>query len=99
MHQGALCGMLRGASSRGYKQRKGRRTVVRQGHLIAVVGTFVIGCVVLLIVVGCSSGVRSEAPQDGKGHTEATKKEQGHSPEAIASEEARCEGTRTKRRW
>ena len=28
--------------------------MVRQGHLIAVVGTFLIGCAVLLIVVGCA---------------------------------------------
>ena len=43
-----------------------------------------IGCAVVLMVVGCA-GVRSEAPQ---------KEEQGHT-EATASEEARCEGTRT----
>ena len=58
--------------------------MVRQGHLIAMVGAFLIGCAVLLIVVGCA-GVGSEAPQ----------KEQTHSPKATASEEARCEGTRT----
>jgi hypothetical protein len=70
--------------------------VVRQTHLIAVVGTFLVGCVVLL-VVGCA-GVRSEAPQKEQGHTEATK-EQARSGGA-ASEEARCEGTRTiKRKW
>ena len=57
--------------------------MVRQAHLIAVVGIFLIGCAVLL-VVGCA-GVGSEAPQ----------KEQARSPEATASEEARCEGTRT----
>jgi len=60
--------------------------VVRRVRLIAVVGTFLIGCVVLLVLVGCA-GVRSEA----------TKQEQGRSPEATASEEARCEGTRTVR--
>jgi hypothetical protein len=57
--------------------------MLRQGRLIAVV-TFLIGCAVLL-TVGCS-GTRSEAPN---------KKEQASSPEATASEEARCEGTRT----
>jgi hypothetical protein len=68
--------------------------VVRQGHLIAAIGTFVIGCAVLL-AVGCA-GVRSEDPQEEQqGHTVATKKEQTRSPEATASEEARCEGTRT----
>jgi hypothetical protein len=60
--------------------------VIRQGHLIAVVGTYLFGCVVLLLVGGCA-GVRSEAPQkEGQGHTEAT-----------ASEEARCSQTRTFR--
>jgi len=63
-------------------------------HLIAVLGTFVIGSAVLLLVVSCA-GTSSEAPQEGQGHTEATNKEQTHSPEATASEEARCEGTRT----
>ena len=55
-------------------------TVVRQTHLIAVVGAFLIA----VVVVGCA-GLRSEAPQE---------EEQGHT-EATASEEARCEGTRT----
>jgi hypothetical protein len=94
MRQGSLCGMLRGASSKEHMQREGGCVVVRQGHLIAVVGTFVIGCAVLLLVVGCS-GTRSEAPQEGKGHTEATKKEQTRSPEATASEEVQCDRART----
>jgi RTX calcium-binding nonapeptide repeat (4 copies) len=52
------------------------------------------GCAVLLMVVGCA-GVRSEAPQkEEQGHTESTK-EQTRSPEATASEEARCSQTRT----
>ena len=72
-------------------QREGGCTVVRQGHLIAVVGIFLIGCAVLLLVVGCAV-TRSEAPKEGQGHTEATMKEQGRSPQATASEEARCEG-------
>jgi len=42
-------------------------------------------CCGLLLVVGCS-GTRSET---------SNKKEQGSSPEATASEEARCQGTRT----
>jgi len=64
-----------------------------------VVGTFLIGCAVLLLVVSCA-GTSSEAPQEkGKGHTEATKKDQTRSSEATASEEqARCEGTRTHRK-
>jgi hypothetical protein len=66
--------------------------VVRQAHLIAVVGTFLIGCAVLLLVVGCAA-TRSDSPKKGQGHTEATK-EQTRSAKA-ASEDARCEGTRT----
>jgi hypothetical protein len=57
-----------------------------------VVVAFVIGCAVLLIVIGCS-GTSSEGPRE-QGDAEATK-EQTRSPEATASEEARCEGTRT----
>jgi Ca2+-binding RTX toxin-like protein len=64
-------------------QREGEGSVVRQGHCIALVGVLLIGCAVLL-VIGCT-GVRSGAPQ----------KEQARSPEATASEEARCEGTRS----
>src|SRR5215218_9268244 len=67
--------------------------VVRQEHFMAVVGAFVIGCAVLLLVVGCA-GVRSEAPkEEEQGNTEATK-EQVHSGGAT-SEEARCGRTRT----
>jgi hypothetical protein len=59
------------------------------------VRAFLIGCAVLLIVVGCA-GLRSEAPWEGQGHTKATKMEQTRSTEATASEEeARCEGTQT----
>ena len=47
-----------------------------------MVGTFLIGCVVLL-GVGCA-GTSSES----------SKREQGSSPQATDSEEARCEGTR-----
>ena len=66
---------------------EGEGVVVRQGRSIAVVGTFLIGCAVLLLVVGCA-GTRSEAPQE----------EQGSSPKATDSEEvARCEGTRSYR--
>ena len=68
--------------------------MIRQAHFMAVVGTFLIGCVVLLIVGGCA-GTRSEAPKEGQGHTEATNKDQTRSPQATDSEEARCEGTRT----
>jgi hypothetical protein len=61
--------------------------MLRRGHLIAVVvGTFLIGCAFLLLVIGCV-GTSSET---------SNKKEQGSSPKATeAEEEARCEGTRT----
>jgi hypothetical protein len=71
---------------------EGEGAVVRQGHLIAVVASFLMGCAVL-VVVGCA-GVRSGTPREEQGHTQATT-EQERSPEATASEEARCEGTRT----
>jgi hypothetical protein len=59
--------------------------VVRQVRFIALVRTFLIGCTVLLLVVGCS-GTSSET----------SKKQQGNSPQATQSEaEARCEGTGT----
>jgi len=63
---------------------EGEGVVVRQRHIIALVVAFLI-CCGLLLVVGCS-GTRSET---------SNKKEQGSSPEATASEEARCQGTRT----
>ena len=55
---------------------------------MAVVVAFLIGCAVLILVVGCS-GVRSESP----------KKEQTLSPEATDTEEARCQGRRPFQRW
>ena len=68
-----------------------RETIV----LMAVVGAFMIGCAGLL-VVGCSSGVRSEVSPEEHGHAEATEG-QARSPKG-SSEQARCEGTRTFRR-
>jgi Ca2+-binding RTX toxin-like protein len=59
--------------------------VVRQGRSIALVVTFLTGCAVLLLAVGCA-GTSSET---------SNKKEQGSSPQATASEEARCQGTST----
>ena len=69
--------------------------MIRQRRSIALVGTFLIGGAVLL-VVSCA-GVGSEAPQKQQGYTKATEQEQGHteatkeqgSPEATASEVAR----------
>jgi hypothetical protein len=68
--------------------------VVSQGRLIAVVSTFLIGCVVV-VVVG-ASGVRAQTSQEEKqqGHTEATK-EQGHSGGAAPQGADRCDKTRT----
>jgi hypothetical protein len=66
--------------------REGGGVIVRQARRIAVVVTFLIGCAVLLLAVGCA-GTSSETSK---------KKEQGRSPEATASEEeARCQGTMT----
>ena len=61
-----------------------------------MVRAFVIGCAFLLLMLGCS-GVRTGVPQEEEKeeHTEATNREQTRSPEATASERARCEGTRT----
>jgi Ca2+-binding RTX toxin-like protein len=56
------------------------------------VRAFLFGCVVLPVLVGCA-GVRSEAPEEQQGQTEATK-EQGRSSEATAEAEE-CAGTRT----
>jgi RTX calcium-binding nonapeptide repeat (4 copies) len=69
---------------------------MRQGHLIAMVSSFLMGCAILL--VGCA-GMRSDAPQEEEqGHTEATERD-ARSPDAT-TEEARCEGTRTfKTKW
>jgi RTX calcium-binding nonapeptide repeat (4 copies) len=73
------------------------RVVIHRAYLIAFVVTLLIGCCSVLLVVGCSSGVRSEAPKEEQqqGHAEATKGQQGRSHELTASEKPRCEGTRT----
>jgi hypothetical protein len=60
-----------------------RCAVIRQSHYIAVVGVLLMGCA-FVVVAGCA-GVRSGGSQ---------KEEQGHT-EATASEEARCNQTRT----
>ena len=59
---------------------------------MAVVRPFLICCVVLF--VGCA-GMRSVAPHEEQGHTEATKEQEGSSSGAASSEEARCSQTRT----
>jgi hypothetical protein len=68
--------------------------VIRPGRLIAVVvGTFLIGCAVLLLVVGCAGSQSGAPPKEDQGNIEATREGHEHT-EATASEEARCEGTR-----
>src|SRR5215204_7452946 len=65
-------------------QREGGCAVIRQSRFIAVVGTYLFGCAVLLMVVGCA-GVRSQAPEEEQGHTEVTKEQ---------TRSDRCDGTR-----
>ena len=72
------------------KRRRVRHSSSPRTLHSSVVVTFLIGCAVLLIVVGCS-GMSSESPKQ-QGHTEATR-EQTRSAKA-ASEEARCAETR-----
>jgi Ca2+-binding RTX toxin-like protein len=61
-----------------------RGAVIRQARLKAVVRALLIGCMVL--VVGCSSRVRSEAlKEEPQGHSQATKKQQ-ESAEATREE-------------
>ena len=72
-------------------QRVGGRAVVRQGKRIAVIGAFLIGCAVLLVVGG--SGVQAETSQEKQGHTEATK-EQEHRC-GLWRNNTRRRGTRT----
>src|SRR5215203_607576 len=96
MRQASLCGMLRGVSSKRHMRLRGGCVVVRQVHIIAVVVAFLIGCAVLLLVVGCAGTSSETSNKKEQGHTEATTTEQGRSPQATESkEEARCEGTRT----
>ena len=73
--------------------------VVRQGHLIALVGTFLIGCAVLLIVFGCS-GRGSESPQEqDHGRTEATRRSKYASPKQPRPKKPDARGRGPSRRW
>ena len=66
--------------------------MIRQAHLMAVVGAFLIGCAVVLMAG--ASGVQAGASQEEKqGRTEAAK-EQGQSGGATSEGGDRCEGTR-----
>jgi hypothetical protein len=80
MHRSCLCGMLRGVSSKGPMQ-EGGCAVVRQEHLIAVVGAFVIA----VLVLGCGAG--GPGNNDGRsGERDAvTTKEETTAPEGDRS--------------
>src|SRR5215217_5812328 len=71
MRWASLCGMLRGASSRGH-MRGGGCVVVRRGHLIALVVAFLIGCVAVLTVG--ASGVQAEASKKEEARCQGTRK-------------------------
>ena len=66
------------------------RRVIEIRVLVAIAGVLLLAGA----MVGCGVG---EGNVDGRGgvRSEATKQEQGRSPEATAFEEARCEGTQT----
>src|SRR5215218_8393873 len=72
MRQGSLCGMLRGVSSNRHMPREGEGAVVRQGHCIALVVAFLMGCAVLL--VAGASGVQAQASNKEEARCEGTRK-------------------------
>jgi Ca2+-binding RTX toxin-like protein len=63
--------MLQGASSRGYIRREGEGAVLRQGHLIALVVAFLIGCAVLL--VAGASGVQAQDSKKEEARCQGTR--------------------------
>src|SRR5215213_7532620 len=72
MRQGSLCGMLRGISSNRHMPREGEGAVVRQGHCIALVVAFLMGCAVVL--VAGASGVQAEASKKEEARCQGTRK-------------------------
>src|SRR5215218_6212021 len=72
MRQGSLCGMLRGVSSNRHMPREGEGAVVRQGHCIALVVAFLMGCAVVL--VAGASGVQAQASKNEEARCEGTRK-------------------------
>src|SRR5215213_1862736 len=72
MRQGSLCGMLRGVSSNRHMLREGEGAVVRQGHCIALVVSFLIGCAVFLMAG--ASGVQAQASNKEEARCEGTRK-------------------------
>ena len=65
-----MCGMLGGDSIKRHMPREGEGAVVRRGHLIAVVGTFLIGCAVFLMAG--ASGVQAETSKKEEARCEGT---------------------------
>src|SRR5215203_6091962 len=72
MRQGSLCGRLRGVSSNRHMPREGEGAVVRQGHCIALVVAFLMGCAVVL--VAGASGVQAQASNKEEARCEGTRK-------------------------
>src|SRR5215203_1134559 len=72
MRQGSLCGMLRGVSSNRHMPREGEGAVVRQGHCIALVVAFLMGCAVVL--VAGASGVQAQASNKEEARCQGTRK-------------------------
>ena len=72
MRQGSLCGMLRGISSNRHMPREGEGAVVRQGHCIALVVAFLMGCAVVL--VAGASGVQAQASKKEEARCQGTRK-------------------------
>jgi hypothetical protein len=67
---------------------------VRAYESAVVVRIFLIGCAVLLLVVGCAGSQSGAPPKEDQGHIEATKEGHEHTEATASEEEARCEGTR-----
>src|SRR5215213_5594043 len=63
--------MLQDVSSKGHMLREGEGAVVRQGQLIALVVSFLIGCAVFLMAG--ASGVQAQASNKEEGRCEGTR--------------------------
>src|SRR5918994_7628121 len=74
------CGMLRSTSKGGHMQASGC-PMIRQGHLIAVVGAFLIA----VVVVGCASGPGNNIDERGGEEGAAATDEETIAPEKDGS--------------